>query len=517
MNANRAVVAHPFLLPLYSVLAFYAYNIGEMSLTDLLPIAVAVCGGSILLFGLSWLVLRNAIKAGLVVTAILLIVLFYGHISQALDVLFGYHLRYRLVFPLLILLLSCVVLILAAKSTRRKNATTILNWMTAVLVLMPMISIVEHDVFSTDTNAGVVEDVELMRLHQPVHRPHVFYLILDRYAANRTLRDQYQFDNQAFEDFLSAKGFFIATDSYANYLKTAQSLAATFDMRYLDELAKEIGSGSSDLGRVYPMLTGRHRVLGVFEKIGYQYVHMGSWWEPTRHHIRADESYNITSLLTSSEAIIAYSKGTVKPFVDQQVLPLLNIDTSNIVNEQCRRVPFQFEALKNIVDDTTPKFVFAHFLIPHDPYVFNENGRCMTWAEADERTGKENYIGQVKYVNQKIHELVDVLLSQENKPIVIIQADEGPFPERYIENQMNFDWRQASAAEIQKKFRILNAMYLPGVANEKFYNSISPVNTFRLVFNEYLGADLPLLEDRSYAFIDGHHKFDFFEVTEKVR
>ena len=227
MKANRSLVAHPLLLPLYSVLAFYAYNIGEMSFTDLLPIATAVCGGSILLFGLSWLVFRNATKAGLVATAILLIVLFYGHIFQALDELFGYQLRHRLVFPLLILLLFCLVLILAAKSTRRENATIILNWMTAVLVLMPLISVVEHDVFSIDTNAGIVEDVDLPQLRQPEHRPHVFYLIFDRYAANRTLRDQYQFDNQAFEDFLIAKGFFVATASYANYLKTAQSLAAT--------------------------------------------------------------------------------------------------------------------------------------------------------------------------------------------------------------------------------------------------------------------------------------------------
>jgi len=32
----------------------------------------------------------------------------------------------------------------------------------------------------------------------------------------------------------------------------------------------------------------------------------------------------------------------------------------------------------------------------------------------------------------------------------------------------------------------------------QLYPGISPVNTFRVVFNAYLGADLPLLKDVSY-------------------
>jgi len=520
MNANRSVIAHPFLLALYSVLAFYTHNIGEMWLSNLLPIAIAVCSGSILLFGLSWLVLRDAKKAGLVTTAIILIVLFYGHINQGPIELFGYQLKEKFIFSLLVLSLICVVLILIRKPTLCKNANTILNWMTAAMLLMPLVNIIEHDFFLMGNNSGVIEDEALPQLNQPEHRPNVFFLIFDRYAANRTLRDQYQFDNQKFENFLSEKGFFVATDSYANYLKTAQSLAATFDMRYLYRLTEEVGSGSKDLKRTFPMLTGRHRVLGIFEKMGYRYVHMGSWWQPTMHHDRANENYNITSLFTSSEAITAYSKQTIQPLISRMLQRLLNIDTPDRVSEQCRRVPFQFDALTNLAEDPRPTFVFAHFLVPHKPYVFDENGRCMSKAEARQRTTSENYIGQMKYVNQKIRELVGVLLAQKNKPIIIIQADEGPFPERYYGNRANrysFDWRQASTKELQKKYRILNAMYLPGIANEKLYTSISPVNTFRLVFKEFMNADLPLLEDRSYASIDYYHFFDFFDITEKVR
>ena len=44
------------------------------------------------------------------------------------------------------------------------------------------------------------------------------------------------------------------------------------------------------------------------------------------------------------------------------------------------------------------------------------------------------------------------------------------------------------------------------------YPAISPVNTFRLIFNTYLGADYPLLEDISYD-SPVPYVFDFSTVS----
>ena len=38
-------------------------------------------------------------------------------------------------------------------------------------------------------------------------------------------------------------------------------------------------------------------------------------------------------------------------------------------------------------------------------------------------------------------------------------------------------------------------MYLPGMDTAMLSVSISPVNTFRLIFSQYFDADYPLLED----------------------
>ena len=45
---------------------------------------------------------------------------------------------------------------------------------------------------------------------------------------------------------------------------------------------------------------------------------------------------------------------------------------------------------------------------------------------------------------------------------------------------------------------ILEAYYFPGNASAKLYPTISPVNSFRLIFDEYFGANYPLLPDQTY-------------------
>jgi hypothetical protein len=66
-----------------------------------------------------------------------------------------------------------------------------------------------------------------------------------------------------------------------------------------------------------------------------------------------------------------------------------------------------------------------------------------------------------------------------------------------------------------ERYSILNAYYLPGAAPGSIYDSVSPVNTFRIVFNLYLGTDLELLPDRQYYSPVGA-MFRFTDVTART-
>jgi hypothetical protein len=101
----------------------------------------------------------------------------------------------------------------------------------------------------------------------------------------------------------------------------------------------------------------------------------------------------------------------------------------------------------------------------------------------------------------------------------MIQADEGPFPARYRDDEWGFDWRAATDEELEEKFGILFAMRVPDadLEAEGFHDAITPVNTFRMLFNARFGTDLVLLPDRTWAHEDLYHFYDFVDITDRLR
>ena len=106
----------------------------------------------------------------------------------------------------------------------------------------------------------------------------------------------------------------------------------------------------------------------------------------------------------------------------------------------------------------------------------------------------------MEYANKKILELVNTLLTsaKDNKPIIVIQGDEGPYPGEYLKNSLKYDWKKAGDDIIQQKMGILNAIYFPDSRYESFSPVTSPVNSFRIVFNTWFNQKLELLPDISF-------------------
>jgi hypothetical protein len=119
----------------------------------------------------------------------------------------------------------------------------------------------------------------------------------------------------------------------------------------------------------------------------------------------------------------------------------------------------------------------------------------------------------LKWVDQ----VLDVPAAE--RPIIMLLADEGPWPRGYRRDERGFDWTAASPAELKQKFGILNAVYMPDKdpAEAGFYDTITPVNQFRALFNAEYGLDLPLLPDRNYIWPDQSEIYTYIDVTDKVR
>jgi hypothetical protein len=284
-------------------------------------------------------------------------------------------------------------------------------------------------------------------------------------------------------------------------------------MDYLDQAQLEAEqSDPEDRRPIHRRLQDHLAVPVRLKQLGYEYIHIANWWQPSSTNVDADRLYRwrgeseFSTSFWRTTLMRAFDSGT--PPLEPGSWPRLREYTET-----------ELEALDRVPDLGGPKFVFAHLMLPHEPYMFDRDGSFMTEEQVAEQGLHESFVRQLEFTNSRLLTMVDdILASSDEPPIILIQADEGPFPDRYEARVLDFDWHDATTGELEQKSGILSAFYLPGVDHETagLHPSITPVNSFRIVFNEYFGGTLPLLPGRIYAHTNQRDFFDFFEITDRL-
>ena len=509
-NASERVYPfHPFLLAAASVLAVYANNVNQASLLDSLPALGAVLGFALFVLLMMGLLCRTfSARAAVLASIVVLGCLFYARLFFWVDPKAGGDDRAE--FFAFVLMLGAALVLVARTRTDLRLTHSILNGIGLVLLVTPITQAAWYK--WQHARPGLDAKIPEEAAVAVGERPDIYYLIFDRYASAATLQHYFDFSNAPLIAFLEKQGFYVARGSHANYLKTGHSLASTFQMDYLDFLADEEGHKSSDWDPIYRMLH-EHRVARFLKSAGYRYAQIGSWWSPTQENPYADWNprfgfREFTSTYTRRLAL----------------RPLLNLVAPNSPYTrslqwdygQCQRVPWQIEQIKKAAVGSEPTFVFGHILLPHEPFVFDGEGRCLSAEESRRRGTRQGYVEQIRYANKVIRDLVATLQARKGKqPIIIVQGDEGPFPETGI--GLTRSWREADNDELQIKMGIMNAYYFPDGDYEQLYPDITPINSFRVLFNKYFHVELNILPDRIYAFPDILSIYEFFDITNKVR
>jgi hypothetical protein len=151
------------------------------------------------------------------------------------------------------------------------------------------------------------------------------------------------------------------------------------------------------------------------------------------------------------------------------------------------RVMYTLDKLPEVALMPGPKFVYAHIMAPHHPFIFLSDGALNTDSRyydsekgypSDDNLFTPGYLNSIQFLNSRIPSIIDELIkNSDTQPIIILQGDHGfVIPER--------------------RYNIFNTYYLPGQDyDEILYPSISPVNTFRVVFNQFFNMDMELRED----------------------
>ena len=527
MLSNIKYILPPILFSIYPSLYLFSENVLEVKYTDILPIITYSLFFGLAIFYLFFLSTRNLLKSSLLTSIFIIIFYSYGYLYEFLIRFIDIGYKYFLIFMLLVFI---IISFCTYRSKRKfENVLAIFNVIGASLVILCILNISYFKVVESrqSDNLGTLKKNQNSNFNSSyddnesgnIIKRDIYYLIFDQYARADVLNEDFGFDNNEFIGFLNDKGFYIAGNSYSSYPHTRQSLASSLNMQYINELVKDKSNNNNISAMVIlDSLLEDFEVMRILKSEGYRYLHFGSDYGATSMNKFADLNYNIYSTISNQSIIveIIYSKSLLSSVLkifglDIGVKELLLKDLRTIKRE---RVLYQFKELEKVPDNKSPTFVFAHFLIPHGPFVFDSDGDVLSQSEEKKRSYKLNFINQTKFINKKIMKLIESLLSQsEVKPIIIIQSDEGPYPKGY---SYRIELHKLLSTDLKTKFGILNAYYLPDAGNNYLYPDISPVNSFRIIFNEYFGKDYKMLKEK-YFLTNYQYAHQFIDVSNRLK
>ena len=379
-----------------------------------------------------------------------------------------------------------------------------LNMFSFALLLIPTVNIFMNMNLSLENKHVTSKNVINFAPVTTSTQPDVYYFIFDRHASNNILAEVYGFDNSSFYQELKTEGFYVAEKSSANYLKTAHSLSSSLNMTYLDDLIANHSKNDRSWYDIYYRLKD-YNLLHFFKNIDYKFIYFGNWWEPTGRNPNADVNVNYYS---TAEFGNVYYKTTL---LYHLIELLYKNKTSTGLWESGQET---ISDLFKVAFDTSPTFTVAHLLIPHPPYVFEADGGVV---EVPSKTDEEAYLKQLKFIDRKIIKLMGSIIKHSPNSIIVIQSDEGPHPARYNKVGPMFDWRESTDTEINQKMQILNAYYFPDHKYDELYQTITPVNSFRIILNSYFNQSLDILVDKNYIYTDNNHPFDITNITSRIK
>ena len=481
------VPLHPVLLGAYLVLLVYSNNLAEIPPSDVLvPLAVVALVAGLLTIALA-VVLHDPPRAGLLATSLLVPFLAFAFIRDAVSSYWSGD--DRILALSLVVIMSALVIAMERMRSRIPTLTLALNVVSALVVAMVLVPIVSYVNVAWSRSEGVVDTSPVLLATVPKSGADestrdIYHLVFDRYGSNDALWIGHGIDNAPFTRSLESQGFHVVDDARANYRGSAMSLAATLGMSLLDEIAAQMGP---DVGYYGPILERlEHSRVGAWlQDRGYEYHHIGSWYPPTASSAIADRSYGPR-----------VSNDLATTLIDNSVLPVILDPFPSADRRHADAAEYQFEVLEGLVVEPAeqPRYVFAHVLVPHPPYVFSADGAFMP-DDADAAS-------QLEYTNARIRSLVDQLLDRppDERPIIILQADEGPYPDGFYDIDSDFAWESATDDELAMLYGVLNAMYLPGPEGEQgLPASMTLVNTYPEVLDRYFDEGIPRQLDRSWA------------------
>jgi hypothetical protein len=326
-----------------------------------------------------------------------------------------------------------------------------------------------------------------VQIRIPSEPPDIYYIVLDGFGRADVLRERYGVDLAPSLERLRELGWAIPARSRTNYSQTYLSLAAALNGTYLDPVAA-VMRNSRDRRALHDVIQRSGPILAL-KQGGYRFRMLGSNTSVTRTHLLADDRGS------RSEGLNEFENGllTITPW---RVLPLYG----PTYGAHYHSVVNAFDRIGQTVANGRPEIVLAHLILPHPPFVVDEDGEPivqrgpLVFGDGDHFGGTDEqyragYAKQVRYAMRRLVQFAERIHARRGRAIVVVHGDHGP--------GAAYSHRSLAEVDVFERFPIFMGLRL-GTPGAPVPDNLSPVNVFRVIFNARFGGAFELLPNRSY-------------------
>ncbi|MGB8194530.1 MAG: sulfatase-like hydrolase/transferase [Chitinophagaceae bacterium] len=474
------------LLIIFFITHGYAEHVKLIPFGSLFLLLSALLVIGFLLYRLCRWLIKDRQKAALFLSFFLLIFLFFGafqdffgrfHFTSALA-----QLRVFVPVSVAVILLGFILL-----KTTKRNLSRLRVFLNALLTLSIMIDLAVISVALLRSPEKRNITLQGLRVCDTCARPTIYFILLDEYSGSHALKDFFNYDNSPFEQFLAGQGFKVNQQTTSNYLLTVFSLASTLNMDYIQDLGPASINNHYGYRKAVNSI-GDNNVVRFLQQQGYRINNYSYFRLPdAAPEFKADYLPGETDLITHKTMYSRVASNISRVLITKFGTRSLQERADNyyIHNNEA-----MMQGVLDLAGSDARKtsFTYVHLMMPHDPIAFDSLGNRITpfWARPRYplKERDDAYLQYLVYTNNRMRNFIKALKEKtKGEAIIMLMSDHG-----YRRIPLNKALR----------WQTLNAIYLPQQyqkQSEKWYDGMSNVNQFRVLFNAAFDQELPVLRD----------------------
>ena len=445
-------------------------NYDELIFQDIL-ISLAIVSVSIIIWIVIRKIIKNSNKAALITGVGVVFFFYFGYVQDALYGILVSNIpvnKTSILVPISIIIFIILTIYFIKSKNNFESIIKIANVVSITLILVVCVQFIIPDASA--------------------EKPNVYHIILDEYTDNEILTKKFGYNNEKFLEFLNNNGFYMHDKLFSTFGGTVKELNVIFNMEY----PKKLGWMSED----YESLNN-NKVMSIFSNQNYSIIETNSMMRWKNFSDVDTKLCYDTNFINSEFLDQVLGKSIIRYFLEKY-------------QQDTRRdtVRCTFDVLNEItLKIDGPKYVFSHVYVPHPPFLFGPNGENVI-PDHREISGLQSwedpqgYVNQLIYATNEITVVIKNIVKNDPNAIVIVQGDTGTLT--------GTDISKKTMKEIYQAHSILYAVRIPDVEDSDY---MIPVNTYRVIFNNYFNMNYDYLEYHGYL-VDNDGNVE--DITKKL-